>query len=105
MGQGGRRKSGAQRAAIPLRFKAPICDAFGEVLRRERKTRQLSKYELAKRSGLSQSTLAKLEQAGSNPRMDTIERVGRALGTLGLVLYAQATRLAQRRRRRYSTIS
>jgi transcriptional regulator with XRE-family HTH domain len=82
-----------------------ICDCFGVVLREERRARHLSKYEVARRAGLSQSTVADLEKPGSNPRLDTMERIGRALGSQGLFLHTQATRLAQQQQHEYSTIS
>jgi transcriptional regulator with XRE-family HTH domain len=42
--------------------------------------RGLSQDELARRARLNRVTLARLEQARHPPRLDTLERIARALG-------------------------
>jgi ribosome-binding protein aMBF1 (putative translation factor) len=52
---------------------------IGEEVRRLRMERGLSQNELAKRMGLSQSVVARLEAGGVEPRLSTLDRVARAL--------------------------
>jgi predicted transcriptional regulator len=59
---------------------------------------------VAQQTHLSQSTIADLEKPRANPRLDTLERVGWALGMDGLALHALAKRLAQQRQRACSTL-
>ena len=46
----------------------------GKLIRRARRAANLSQAELASRLGVAQSTIARLESAGSNPRVATLER-------------------------------
>jgi ribosome-binding protein aMBF1 (putative translation factor) len=52
---------------------------IGDEVRRLRMERGLSQNELAKRVGLSQSVVARLEAGGVEPRLSTLDRVARAL--------------------------
>ena len=52
---------------------------IGEEVRRLRTERGLSQQELAKRMGLSQSVVARLEAGGVEPRLSTLDRVASAL--------------------------
>lgn len=49
-------------------------------LRRFREERQLSLGELSRRSGLAKQTIASVESSGSNPTVETLERLADALG-------------------------
>lgn len=53
---------------------------LGEEIRRLRMERGLSQQELAKRMGLPQSVIARLEGGGVEPRLSTLDRVAQALG-------------------------
>lgn len=52
---------------------------LGEEVRRLRAARGLSQHELAKRMGVSQSAVARLEAGGVEPRLSTLDRVAQAL--------------------------
>lgn len=53
---------------------------LGEQVRRLREERGISQAELARRMGTGQPAIARLEAGGVTPTIDTLERVGRALG-------------------------
>ena len=53
---------------------------LGKLLREKRKRRALTQVEVAKRSGLEQSLISKLENGRHRPRFDTLRRYTRALG-------------------------
>ena len=53
---------------------------FGAALTCIRKRQRLSRYEVAKRAGLSEEYLYKLEKSFREPRAGMIVRLGRALG-------------------------
>ena len=62
-----------------------------------RKNKRISQTEMAKRMGISQQTYQKLERPGhSNPTVETLEKIGKALG--GSIDF----RLAIRERKRVS---
>jgi transcriptional regulator with XRE-family HTH domain len=62
-----------------------------ELLRQARKDAHLSQSELARRLGVSQAAIAKLERRGSNPTVDTLDQVLWAAGRR-LTLSAPARR-------------
>ncbi len=51
------------------------CDRVVQLLRAERESRGISGYELAKRCGLSQSTMSLLDRGMRTPTLDTILRI------------------------------
>ena len=53
---------------------------FGAALARIRKRLKISRYKVAKRAGLSEEYLYKLEKSFREPRAGMIVRLGRALG-------------------------
>jgi transcriptional regulator with XRE-family HTH domain len=52
---------------------------FHERLRDSREQKGLTWYRLAKLSGIPKQTLARLEQPTSNPTLDTLRRLAKAL--------------------------
>lgn len=52
---------------------------LGARVRQLREAAGLSQAELARRMGTSQSMIARLEAGGADPKLDTLERVSRAL--------------------------
>src|SRR5687767_3353564 len=52
---------------------------LGEQVRRLRVARGLSQAELARRMGTSQAAIARLEHGGVDPKLETLERLSRAL--------------------------
>ena len=51
------------------------CDRVMQLLRAEREARGVSGYELAKRCGLSQSTMSLLDRGKRTPTLDTVLRI------------------------------
>jgi transcriptional regulator with XRE-family HTH domain len=51
------------------------------LLRQERERRKLSKYAVAKRSGVSQSMLSLVERGLRNPTMELMLRIADGIGT------------------------
>ena len=51
------------------------CDRVMQLLRSERESRGVSGYELAKRCGLSQSTMSLLDRGKRTPTLDTVLRI------------------------------
>jgi transcriptional regulator with XRE-family HTH domain len=52
---------------------------FNERLRRLREHQGLTRYRLAKLSGISKDGIKKLEQPGSDPKLSTLYKLARAL--------------------------
>ncbi len=70
---------------------ARTCDRVVRVLQAEREARGLSGYELARRCGLSQSTLSLLDRGKRTPTLDTVLRIVAVLEVdLGAVVRAAA---------------
>jgi transcriptional regulator with XRE-family HTH domain len=53
---------------------------LGMKLKKVRTARRLSRYALAKRVGISQSYVAKLEAGRSDPTVGMLQRLAKALG-------------------------
>ncbi|MGH2585524.1 MAG: helix-turn-helix domain-containing protein [Dehalococcoidia bacterium] len=54
---------------------------FGAAVRAAREAAGLSQSELARRMGTNQPAIARLEMGGVDPKLSTIDRINRALGT------------------------
>ena len=54
--------------------------SVGEMLRDARRRSGLTQGQLATASGTTQSAIARLEAPGANPRLETLEKVLRAMG-------------------------
>lgn len=54
---------------------------FGAAVRAAREAAGLSQSALARRMGTNQSAIARLEMGGVDPKLSTIDRISRALGT------------------------
>jgi HTH-type transcriptional regulator / antitoxin HipB len=59
---------------------AQLVFQLGLKLRQLRLDKGLSQSELARRAATSQAAIARLEAGATNPRMETLQRVGAALG-------------------------
>jgi HTH-type transcriptional regulator/antitoxin HipB len=64
---------------------------IGEQVRRLRDERSMTQEELAEKAGTSQPAIARLEAGGAEPKLDTLERIGHALG-VELVVRFEARR-------------
>jgi transcriptional regulator with XRE-family HTH domain len=53
---------------------------FGTHLRRLREQKGMTRYRLAKLSGISSEGVSKLERPGSDPKLSTLYKVAAALG-------------------------
>jgi transcriptional regulator with XRE-family HTH domain len=54
-------------------------EGWGAVLRKARARRKLTQAELARRAGIHQVTVARLENGTHRPSMDTLQRLAKAL--------------------------
>ena len=86
--------AGTKRATLSQSSPAPICGALAEVIRQEREARGLSKYELAKRAGISRAMVGLVEAARANPTLDLAARICWAFALPLARLVAAAERLA-----------
>ena len=82
--------------ALPRHIREPASLALGGIIREERQRRNWSASELAARSGLSRQMILFLESHQRLATVETIERIGRALGVAGSGLVAQAEERAAR---------
>ena len=64
--------------AIPIGVSPRLAIKIG--LRQARQRARLTQAQLAKRAGVSQQQIAKLESPLSNPTIETLDKVARALG-------------------------
>jgi DNA-binding XRE family transcriptional regulator len=70
----------APRGSHLLWVEVPLKLALKIELRQTRHHAHLTQAQLAKRAGVSQQQIAQLEHPDSNPTLDTLEKVARALG-------------------------
>lgn len=69
-----------------------MVDRMAGALRRHRETHNMSLGELSRVTGLSKTSLARLEAGDGNPSLETLWRLGRALGlSVGQLLEEQAS--------------
>ena len=54
---------------------------FGQILKRHRRAKFLPQTELAKRSGITQATIARIETGRANPTIRTMSALARVLET------------------------
>lgn len=52
----------------------------GKKIRLERRRKKLTQEDLADKVGIHESTLGRIERGESNPPLQTIERISRAIG-------------------------
>lgn len=71
-----RGETSASRAAYE---RAGQAYEVGKRVRELREERSISRAELARRMGSTPSMIARLEMGGADPRLDTLDRVSRAL--------------------------
>lgn len=64
----------AEHAAAKYAFE------LGERVRELRKEREWSQKELAKRTGMSQPSIARFEAGGTTPTLSVLDRIARAFG-------------------------
>jgi DNA-binding Xre family transcriptional regulator len=69
---------------------APL--AIAVQIRRARIDNGWSQGELARRAGMTQQQIARLEDPDGNPRADTLERISAAIGEPLVVVYSGAVR-------------
>lgn len=55
-------------------------EPIGRVIRRERRLREWSQEELARRVGVSRQTIIRIEDGAAGTRLDTVEAACRVLG-------------------------
>jgi HTH-type transcriptional regulator/antitoxin HipB len=76
-----RYKGSADGNAIRVGYeRARLAFELGEQIRHLREQRNMTQDELAARSGTSQPAIARTEAGGVEPKLDTLERIGIALG-------------------------
>lgn len=63
-------------------------NAFGRMLRRARRERDLSQDALAREAGIGAKHVSELERGNKDPRLDTFMRLARGLGLTGTELMA-----------------
>lgn len=56
----------------------PRRDAIAALVR-ARKTRKLTQHDLARRAGVSQGVISRLESGGHSPKLETLEQIARAM--------------------------
>ena len=78
---------------MPAELRHAVCVQIIRLLREEREHCGLSKYVIAKRSGLSQPMISYVERGLRNPTLETVLRMADALGMdfAELVKRAQVT--------------
>jgi len=63
-----------------LRHYEALCAEIISLLKRERKRRKLSNYVVSQRSGISESTLSRVEKGQVNPSLETALRIADGIG-------------------------
>ena len=81
---------------LPRHIREPIVYLLGGIIRELREQQGLTPAALASRSGIRRQGLILIESNKRLARIETVERVGRALGIWGSVLLAMAERRAAR---------
>jgi transcriptional regulator with XRE-family HTH domain len=60
--------------------KAQLSHEFGRRVRELRESRSMSQHDLALKMGTSQSTIARLEAGGVDPKLSTVRRIAEVFG-------------------------
>jgi transcriptional regulator with XRE-family HTH domain len=65
---------------IPDERRASVCAAFGALVEQLRTDRELSRGQLAERSGLDTDTISRLENGRFSPSLHTVRKLALGLG-------------------------
>ena len=68
------------RGVSEMRYYEAVCSEIIDLLKKERERRKLSKYAVARRSGISQSMLSLVERGLRNPTMELMLRLADGIG-------------------------
>lgn len=63
-----------------LRYYEALCGEIVLLLKRERERRKLSNYAVSQRSGVSESTLGRIERGQCHPSLETALRIADGIG-------------------------
>ena len=72
----------------------PLCSKIVELLQQERLRKNVSKYVVAQKSGLSQSMIARVERGERIPTLDTVLRIADALEVDFATIVRRAAKLS-----------
>jgi len=82
---------GMKNLPLPQNGPGPVSSRIGAILRRHREQQHLSQEATAKAAGLSPMGIHLIETNRRSPKIDTVERICRALKTPIAVIMMEAT--------------